>query len=60
MVKLNADLDLSMANTTTQLLKEYKDIFVWMYKDLRNIPLHLTQHQIELNTNIHVSHQTWY
>jgi hypothetical protein len=60
MVKLNANLDPSMANVTKLLLKEYKYIFTWTYKDLRNIPLHLTQHQIELNTNMPTSHQTWY
>jgi hypothetical protein len=34
-VKLNADLDPSMADVTKQLLKEYKDVFAWTYKDLR-------------------------
>jgi hypothetical protein len=33
---------------------------MWTYKDLKSIPLHLTQHRIELNTNIHVTHQAWY
>jgi hypothetical protein len=36
-VKLNYNL----ANATEQLLKEYKDVFVWMYKDLKGIPPHL-------------------
>ncbi len=31
-----------------------------MYKDLIGIPSHLAQHRIELNTNIHVSHQAQY
>jgi len=60
MVKLNVDLDLSMANATKQLLKVYKDILTWMYKVLRAIPLHLTQHQIKLNINIPTSHQARY
>ncbi len=37
----NFNLDSSIANATEQLLKEYKDIFAWMYKDLRGIPPHL-------------------
>jgi hypothetical protein len=57
-VKLNADLKLSIANVIEQLLKKYKDVFVWTYKDLRGIPPHLTHHWIELNTNIPTSHQT--
>jgi hypothetical protein len=40
-VKLNVDLDLSVANATKQLLKEYKDVFAWTYKDLKGIPPHL-------------------
>jgi len=55
-VKLNVDLDLFVAYATKQLLKEY--VFVWMYKDLRGIPPHLAQHQIEFDTNIlhHIKH----
>ncbi len=59
-VKLNVDLDFSIADAVEQLLKEYKDIFAWTYKDLKGIPPHLAQHWIELNTNIHASHQTRY
>jgi len=59
-VKLNTDLDLFMANVIEQLLKKCKNVFAWMYKDLRGIPLHLAHHQIVLNTNLLTSHQTWY
>jgi len=48
----------SMCNK--KMLKEYKDVVVWTYKDLRGIPPHLTQHQIEFDTNIHASHQAQY
>ncbi len=41
-VKLNANLDPSVANATEQLLKEYKNVFAWTYKDLRGTPPHLT------------------
>jgi hypothetical protein len=29
------------------LLKEFKDVFAWTYKDLRGIPQELAQHIIE-------------
>ncbi len=32
-----------------QLLKEFKGVFAWTYKDLKGIPLELAQHKIELN-----------
>jgi hypothetical protein len=35
-----------------QLLKEFKDVFAWTYKDLKGIPPELTQHRIELDTII--------
>lgn len=44
LVKLNTDLDSSVATIAKQLLKKYKDIFVWTYKDLRRIPPHRMQH----------------
>jgi hypothetical protein len=44
LVKLNINLDSLVATIIEQLLKEYKDIFVWTYKDLRGIPPHLAQH----------------
>ncbi len=42
------------------LLKEFKDVFAWTYKDLKGIPLELTQHIIELNTTIPLAHQARY
>jgi hypothetical protein len=39
-----------------QLLKEFKDVFAWTYKDLKKIPLELTQHKIELTTTIPLAH----
>lgn len=59
-VKLNVDLDPSVAYATKQLLKEYKDVFAWTYKDLKGIPPYLVQYRIKLNTNIFASHQAWY
>jgi hypothetical protein len=43
-----------------QLLKEFKDVFAWTYKDLKGIPLELAQHRIELDTTILSAHQAKY
>jgi hypothetical protein len=42
------------------LLKEFKDVFAWTCKDLKGIPLELTQHIIELETSIPPTHQVRY
>jgi hypothetical protein len=43
-----------------QLLKEFKIIFAWTYKNLKRIPPKLTQHKIELDTTIPMAHQVRY
>jgi len=43
-----------------QLLKEFKDVVVWTYKNLKGIPPKLTQHKIELDTIIPLAHQARY
>jgi hypothetical protein len=43
-----------------ELFKEFKDIFAWIYKDLKGIPPEITQHQIKLDTSIPPAHQTRY
>jgi hypothetical protein len=50
MVKINAQLETSKVLELEQLLKEFKDVFAWTYKDLKGIPPKLTQHRIELDT----------
>jgi hypothetical protein len=55
---MHANLDPSVVDVIEHMLKKYKDVFAWTYKDLRCIPLHLVQHQIEFDTNILASHQT--
>ncbi len=42
------------------LLKEFKYVFAWTYKGLKNIPLELAQHIIELDISIPLAHQTKY
>jgi len=42
------------------LLKEFKDVFAWKYKDLKRIPPKLAQHKIELDIIIPLAHQAKY
>jgi flagellin-specific chaperone FliS len=42
MVKINAQLEISKVLEVEQLLKEFKDVFAWTYKDLKGIPPKLT------------------
>ncbi len=43
-----------------QLLKEFKDVFAWTYKNLKMIPLELAQHIIELDNTIPLAHHARY
>jgi len=43
-----------------QLLKEFKDVFAWTYKNLKGILPELAQHKIELDTTIPLTHQAKY
>jgi hypothetical protein len=43
-----------------QLLKEFKNIFAWTYKDLKRIPPKLAQHKIELDTIGPLAHEVRY
>ncbi len=51
-------MELVVSNQLIELLKEFKDIFAWIYKDLKGIPLDVAQHRIELD--IPLGHQTRY
>ncbi len=42
------------------MLKEFKNVFAWTYKNLRGIPPQLAQHKIELNIIIPQAHQAKY
>jgi len=59
-VKINLDLERVIGNQLIELLKKFKDIFAWTYKDLKGIPLDVPQHQIELDTLIPLAHQARY
>jgi hypothetical protein len=43
-----------------QLLKEFKDVFAWTFKNLKGIPLELAQDKIELDIIIPPTHQVKY
>jgi hypothetical protein len=51
MVKVNSNLQ-PKKMWELELLREYKDVFTWTYKDLKGIPPKLAQHQIELDITI--------
>ncbi len=56
LVKINAQLETCKVLEVKQLLKEFKDVFTWTYKDLKRIPPKLAQHKIELDTTIPPTH----
>jgi predicted transcriptional regulator len=60
MVKINAQLETCKVLEVEQLLKEFKDVFAWTYKDLKRIPPKLAQHIIELDTITPSTHQAKY
>ncbi len=59
-VKISLDLELIANFQLLKLLKEFKDIFAWTYKDLKGIPPNIVQHWIELDTSMPPAHQTRY
>ncbi len=56
MMKINAQLETGKVLKMEQLLKEFKDVFAWTYKDLKGIPPKLAQHKIELDITILPAH----
>jgi hypothetical protein len=55
-VKINAQLKTCKVLEVEQLLKEFRDVFAWAYKDLKRNPPKLAQHKIELNITIPLAH----
>ncbi len=39
-----------------ELFRKYRDVFAWIYKNLKGIPPELAQHKIELDTTIPPTH----
>jgi hypothetical protein len=59
-VKISVDMELVGNYQLIDLLKEFKDIFAWTHKDLKDISLKITQHWIEFGTLIPFTHQARY
>jgi hypothetical protein len=59
-MKVNVQLMMTQTCSLRIFLHEFKDLFAWTYKDLKGIPLELTQHKIELSTIIPLVHQAKY
>jgi hypothetical protein len=59
-VKMDASLEHVVIKQLIELLKGFKDVFAWTYKDLKGIPLKIVQHKIELDTIIPLAHQAKY
>ncbi len=57
---MNVRLTKESMNYLKKLLLEYEDMYAWIYKDLKDIPLELTQHCIELDISIPLAHQAKY
>jgi hypothetical protein len=56
LMKIIAQLEIEKMFKVEQLLKEFKDVFTWTYKNLKGIPPKLTQHKIELDITIPSAH----
>lgn len=59
-VKLNAALESNYAKDVEALLREFKDVFVWLYKELKVLPAHIAEYRIELDTSMPPCHQERY
>ncbi len=59
-IKVNAHLIKEKTKEFKTLLKEFKDVFAWTYKDVKGMFPKLVQHIIELNTSIPPTHQARY
>ncbi len=59
-MKVNSTLESIVTNQLVELLKEFKDVFSWTYKDLQGIPPKIAQHRIELDTTVPLIHQVKY
>ncbi len=59
-IKVNAQLTKEKIEDLQMLLKEFKNVFTWIYKDLKGILPELVQHRIELNTSIPPVHKAKY
>ncbi len=55
-VKVNVSFESIVIEQLIELLKEFKDVFAQTYKDLKVIPLEISQHKIEFDTIVPLAH----
>jgi hypothetical protein len=55
-VNVNVSFESIIIEQLIELLKEFKDVFAWTYKDLKVIPLEISQHKIEFDTIVPLAH----
>lgn len=51
MIRIGKELDSAYEEQIIKILKDYKDIFAWMYEDIKGIPLHICEYKIEIKPN---------
>jgi len=58
--KLNVHLEGTIVATAKGLLRKFKNVFAWNYKEFKGIPPHIVEHKIELDTTIPPSYHVYY
>ena len=53
MVKIRSDLSCEMRQQLHTILKEFRDIFAWSYKDMPGLDLEIVQHRLPLKPECH-------
>jgi len=53
MVKIGSHLSCEMRKQLHTILKEFKDIFSWSYKDMHDLDLEIVQHRLPLKLECH-------
>ena len=48
MVRIGKELDPTYEEQVIEILRDYKNVFVWTYEDMKGIPPHICEHKIEL------------
>ena len=59
-LKISTHLDRQYAAEAEQLLREFKNVFAWSYKDLKRISPFLAEHKIKLEKDVPIAHQAKY
>ncbi len=57
---MNSTLEPMVTYQLIELLKEFKDVFTYTYKDLKGIASNIAQHMIKLDTMVPPVHQARY